>query len=102
MYRKDICLNILNVSISRAGNLRSSLCDFDFQDSYQLFVSVKFNNKKCIVAAFYVQTTDEVSVDDYVRHAEVVEALAERHKDHKLLIMGDYNLPKFNGKVQCH
>ena len=50
------------------------------------------------MAAFYVQPTDEVTIDDYLRHVEAVERLAARHKDYKLLVMGDYNLPKVQWK----
>ena len=38
-------------------------------------------------------------MDSYVKHVGAVESLSGQYKDHKLLIMGDYNLPKIQWRL---
>ena len=44
---------------------------------------------KCIIGATYLSR--ECAVDKYASHANLVESIATRYQDFKLLLFGDYN-----------
>ena len=92
------------VLIAVKNNYKCSLCQYDVCDVNQIFVSVELScNEKILIGAAYFQPSDDVSTEEYSKHIATLEHCVSLYSDHKIVLMGDYNLPKvdwINGTSQ--
>ena len=57
-------------------------------------MEIKNSNEKIIIGAAYFQPTDDVPAHEYLQHVSTVEQCIASHPDHKVIVMGDYDLPR--------
>ena len=58
----------------------------------ELFVKISANEFKFIFGVIYIPPNSEI--DLYYYHVKNVELIKNKRKDHKIVLRGDYNLPK--------
>lgn len=76
--------------------LKASQCNFSKSTCEHIFITLNLHHTKLIFAAIYISQNVQQDTRVYLEHATVVEELMSSYPEHKLCILGDYNLPHLN------
>ena len=60
----------------------------------QLFIKFAVQSVKLIIGAFYFQPDSALHI--YENHCRIIEDISLKYSDHKLILLGDYNLRQIN------
>ena len=102
VYREDRDLSLLNlksgggVLIAIRNDIHSHKCSIEIDSNgaptEQLFVKFQYMEDKYLLGVTYIRPKSHLSY--YDSHALAVEQLMHNNPDHKVILMGDYNLPR--------